>query len=517
MEKCYYEYINEITKDELYSGLLGFGLFSTSLPPLFSSIEFYEFCNERNPSFNKKTGNDYVSFLAMRNVNIPRPISIPTPMKYQILCEELKCNWDKIQDYFYDLTRTQAYKVSRIHIRKRFDKKGKCYFGALFEMNYHNWSDEDSVEDNLLLTPINNTYYVSKYVVKADISSCFPSIYTHSLPWALVGKEEAKKHKRMNIWYNKIDEACRNTKNGETHGLLIGPHCYNLLAEIVLTDIDRELYELGFRFFRNIDDYTCYVSSYEQAQQFLFTLEKSLASYGLLLNHKKTTIEELPAARTNHWIRQLQSIELVNKEGYTTYTQVNTFLDLAVKLADDNNDAAILNYAIKVLSRLNDSLSNNAKKSVIKRVLHLALLYPYLVKLLDEYIFNALSVDKEDIISFSEALYNTSLTTNHYEGLAYSFLFAIKYNFKLNVFSIENIKDTDDCIALLCTLLYAKKNNYEDVIDSLKTIADNINNNDEFNKYWLFCYEVLSEDVMDEDWRLLKKNGITFIRSEYLS
>lgn len=322
MEKKYYEFTNEISRDELYAGLLGHGLFSTSLPPLFTSLDFYEFCNKVNPSFNKKESNDYVSFLAMRNINIPRPISIPTPMKYQLLCEELKKNWDTIQTFFYNVTQSQSYKISRIHIRKRFDKEGECYFGSLFEMNYHNWSDEDSVEDNLLLSSFNNTYYASKYVVKADISSCFPSIYTHSLPWALVGKEEAKRQRKKDRWFNEIDKACRKTKNGETHGLLIGPHCYNLLAEIVLTSIDKTIYDSGFKFFRNIDDYTCYVISYEQAQTFLNTLEKCLASFGLLLNHKKTTIDELPAARTDHWKRQLQTVELVTQDGYTTYSQV---------------------------------------------------------------------------------------------------------------------------------------------------------------------------------------------------
>ena len=46
-------------------------------------------------------------------------------------------------------------------------------------MNYSNWKTDGTPEPDLLIG--------KKYIVKADISTCFPSIYTHSIPWALVG------------------------------------------------------------------------------------------------------------------------------------------------------------------------------------------------------------------------------------------------------------------------------------------------------------------------------------------
>ena len=38
---------------------------------------------------------------------------------------------------------------------------------------------------------------------------------------------------------------------------------------------------------RNIDDYECYVHSYDEAQRFLANLESILDEYDLHLNHKK--------------------------------------------------------------------------------------------------------------------------------------------------------------------------------------------------------------------------------------
>ena len=101
-------------------------------------------------------------------------------------------------------------------------------------MNYSDFKNDGTPEPNLLIG--------SKYLVNADISTCFSSIYTHSIPWALVGKETSKENKgNRQEWYNDLDFYVRNTKNGETHGLLIGSHTSNLLSEIILTSIDHEL------------------------------------------------------------------------------------------------------------------------------------------------------------------------------------------------------------------------------------------------------------------------------------
>jgi hypothetical protein len=90
--------------------------------------------------------------------------------------------------YFEDKTNNQSHKISRIHIRKLKNKK------HLFEMNYKNFLKDDLDIENVLSIG-------SRYVVKADISNCFPSIYTHSIPWALVGKESAKKDKHTTILF----------------------------------------------------------------------------------------------------------------------------------------------------------------------------------------------------------------------------------------------------------------------------------------------------------------------------
>ena len=132
----------------------------------------------------------------MRNINIPRQLGIPVPMAYEKLCKEISENWEEIRELLKENTSKQDYKVSRIHIRKL---KGS---ESLFEMNYDNWRLDGTPDDDLILG--------KRFLVKADIYTCFPSIYTHSIPWAFVGKEKAKETKRnKNLHYNILDHLCQ--------------------------------------------------------------------------------------------------------------------------------------------------------------------------------------------------------------------------------------------------------------------------------------------------------------------
>ena len=359
MSKSYCNFMDEITADELYEGLLAYGFFAEKLPPVFTAIQFFDYCKVLPASFSFDR-NEYVSFRIMRNIGIPRQMGIPTPMSYQRLCATLRDYWGNIQQHFHAQTDEQSYRLSRIHIRKEYDSK------QIFEMNYKNWHVDGNPESDLLI----HEKGVSRYLVKADISTCFPSIYTHSIPWALVGKKQSKDTAGNDaLWYNQIDKACQDVKYGETHGLLIGPHASNLISEIILTVVDKQLYKKGYRYIRNIDDYDCYVNSYERAECFVRDLEEVLKEFDLPLNHKKTKIIELPIGIEKNWKHQLSDLPTIGKSGMVEYPQVNTFIDTSLKLATETGDFAIINYAIKKLAGMR--LLDNAKKLASKRLIHI--------------------------------------------------------------------------------------------------------------------------------------------------
>ena len=290
MEKPYRAFMKEINSEDIYRGFLGYGFFSDRLPPIFTSEPFYKYCQDKKLQLDRRS-YDYIYYESMRNINVLRAFGIPNPFAYEYLCHVIKDNWEHIGEKLINNTEGNTHKISRLHVRKRYDVR------YLFELNYKNWKVDMSPEPDLLLG--------SHYVVKTDISTCFPSIYTHSLCWALVGKTIAKQNRNdKKEWYNILDSACQKLRNGETHGLMIGPHASNLLSEIILTAVDKGLCK-KYKYIRNIDDYICYVSNMEEAQNFLTDLREYLREYDLSINYRKTQISPLPLATVEDWVREL--------------------------------------------------------------------------------------------------------------------------------------------------------------------------------------------------------------------
>ncbi|AFA47673.1 hypothetical protein Awo_c08820 [Acetobacterium woodii DSM 1030] len=493
----YHEYMDEIESDTLLEGLLGYGLFSSKIPPFLSSKDFYAYSILNSTNYSKKE-KEFVYFESLRNTNVPRPLGIPNPFAYYNLCNCLSENWEELKIHFKKYTENHNHKISRIHLRKMKDKD------HLFEMNYSNFRNDSNPEPDLLIG--------KRYIVKADISNCFPSIYTHAIPWALMGKNIAKCNKNSkNCWRSELDKFTRNIKDAETHGLLIGPHTSNLIAEILLVVIDDNLFKKGYQFIRNIDDYTCYVENSEMADRFLLDLSEQLRDFDFTLNHKKTEILELPKAAASTWIRKLKAFQLFNNFNKVKFPEVQSYLDLVLELMDKNkNDAAILKYAIKTLASL--ELTMNAQEYYFKVIQQLVVFYPYLISLLDQYVFQVFEIGIANIEVISNSILNLGLKTNNYEAISYACFYALKYDFKLEEIPFLPIEKSDNSIVLLLCYLYSKeygtKEELKQYIDYAKKYAKK---NKDISKNWLFIYEVLPMSLLKDEWKNLKKEKVSFV------
>lgn len=493
--KHYYDFTNELSSREIYKGLLAYGLFSEKLPPVFTAKGFFDYCESKAPTFPKKP-MEYIYHESMRNINTPRPLGIPNPASYQQLCKYISDIWPELQQHFENETKGQKHIISRTHIRKMKNND------SLFAMNYKDWRADGTPEPDLLLG--------SRYLVHADISNCFPSIYTHALSWALTGKDVAKQNQNNKTkWYNKLDFYTRNVKNGETHGLLIGPHVSNLLSEIILVKIDKAMYDKNWRYIRNIDDYTCYVSTYEEGQLFLTELSENLREYDLTLNHKKTSIEELPTASIEQWVRKINTFTAFNAKEKMNFKEVRVYLDMAIELMQENNDnAAVLNYAMKVLAK--KQLTDNAKTYYVKAIFHLAVIYPYLVSLLEEYVFEPFGVEEAMISKISELLYEEGIKVKNYEVVCYVLYYAIKYGFEIARLDFNKVKKSNHCLFLLFAYLYYVKKKNKPAVKLCKDHARSLLTT-EMDSYWLFIYEALPQSDLRDYWKKMKENKVTFL------
>lgn len=139
------------------------------------------------------------------------------------------------------------------------------------------------------------------YLFTTDIVNCYGSIYTHSIVWAIHGKDQAKR----NISYGhssglgtEIDKAIRVMTYGQTNGIPQGSVLMDFIAEIVLSYADEELGkklagQIGsseYKILRYRDDYRVFTKKKEQAELIARELSEVLGELNFHLNSDKTFV-----------------------------------------------------------------------------------------------------------------------------------------------------------------------------------------------------------------------------------
>lgn len=136
-----------------------------------------------------------------------------------------------------------------------------------------------------------------------------------------------------------------------------------------------------------------------------------------------------------------------------------------------------------------------------------------MVHWIDKFVFDIFNVSKDIISLISNDLYDTGMKRHIYEACCFSIYWSLKYDFKLNKKIEEDSIGTGDCFFMLLSFLKVKKDSNKDAKNRLKAHAKSLLN--DIDRYWLFLYEVLSKDDLTGDYKCLKNNGISFVRTEF--
>lgn len=133
------------------------------------------------------------------------------------------------------------------------------------------------------------------YCLQTDVTDCYPSIYTHSISWALHGINVAKSNRSLNLLGNKIDKSIQSMQNMQTNGIPQGSVLMDFIAEMILGYSDKLLSEElskeginNYQIVRYRDDYKIFSDSKEDVEKILKTLSIILYDLNLKLNSAKT-------------------------------------------------------------------------------------------------------------------------------------------------------------------------------------------------------------------------------------
>ena len=138
-----------------------------------------------------------------------------------------------------------------------------------------------------------------EYVIATDIMDCYPSIYTHSISWALHSKPFAKQPKQRSnrsLIGVAIDDHMQDMRFGQTNGIPQGSVLMDFIAEIVLGYADLRVTQAidkakidDYFILRYRDDYRIFVNNPLVGEQILKLLTEQLYDLSLRLNPQKTT------------------------------------------------------------------------------------------------------------------------------------------------------------------------------------------------------------------------------------
>lgn len=141
-----------------------------------------------------------------------------------------------------------------------------------------------------------------QFLRMGDVTRCFSSIYTHSVSWAIKGKEFSKRTRTAFSFESKFDEIMQSANYGETNGIVIGPEVSRIFAEIILQDVDKkvesELKPLvnnkDYAVRRYVDDYFVFANSRDMVEKIFTVITKHLETYKLYPNSTKGSISVRP-------------------------------------------------------------------------------------------------------------------------------------------------------------------------------------------------------------------------------
>jgi len=319
------------------------GYLPAELPPPFNSESFSLYLVANAPSqapfsLSKSDPPKYVSqpetYNLARAGTLRRNLSLPNPVNFYQQAKIFTDAWDTLKKH-YSKSQTSLSTPTRTP--------------AGLKTRAYQWLKPFSELQTIRL----NTRFGKRYLVKTDIKSCYPSIYTHSIAWALHGKAKSQANTEFsNSLGNKIDRVIQNSQLKQTKGIQIGPDSSYLAAEIILTRVDQFIAKrLGKSYLRFMDDFEFCSDSYNAAEKALSVFQEALAEYGLLANESKTSIAELPAPIDDAWTRQLRSTRI--ESAIKPKTQRATLIDLfdtSLALRQQFPDQAVVKYAIAMTS-----------------------------------------------------------------------------------------------------------------------------------------------------------------------
>lgn len=493
--------------------LLSNGYFPKELPPCFKTKRFADAIVTDSglvEAFNencKREAESCTHNLA-RAGSLPRRLVLVNPLPFSQLANCIASNWGFI---------LPKINRSKLSLSMPYEKDGvnraivpKC-------------NQLDLIEHRARMRVARGA------LLKADISQFYPSLYTHSIPWALHGKKEAKatktNPKRDEILMgNKLDTLVRRGQDGQTLGIPVGPDTSLVIAEIVTSAVDEELqneYQGKIEGFRYYDDYELVFDTSSQAEQALDSLQRHLGQYELVLNPRKTEVLNLPCQlEATTWVHKLRTFMI--REGSAQRSDLIHFFETVFEFAKSFPDEHVVKYALTRLYRENLRVVETNWPLVDNLLLHAIMVEPggipaFALVLLEQKELGQI-IDGNLVGKTLSALISKHSAKGNTSEVSWALWASLALNVKLDRGITKVLGSIDDSVVAILSLDVRDKGLLEDSNLDLKLWEQYMCIDELYGSQWLLSYEGQTRNWFkcakhvdtDKIFSFLKNNGVSF-------
>lgn len=319
--------------------LLSYGYLPKHVPPGFTSEPWGAAVLKHKIAPVKHDDTALIQHNLSRPGTLPRLLALPHPAHYHMLADLCAANWSSL---------LRISKLSTISLTT--PRVGDRSKGERAAEPIHGFPGRASLAIERRSG--------RRFMLKADVSQCYPSMYTHAFSWAVQGRPAARAaalaRGGLTHFSDQIDKAIRDAQERQSVGIPIGPDTSMIIADVLLARVDEQLHSRikSLSGIRLIDDYELYFESVAQAEQARTYLSHALAEYRLTLNPRKTKVIALPTPLDPDWKHEMSERRF---EGSVPQVQrrLRAAADAAFSQRQADPETRAITYLLAMLSKCN--------------------------------------------------------------------------------------------------------------------------------------------------------------------
>lgn len=493
--------------------LIAFGYFPKELPPIFKTRSFAKntFNLSSIESYIEKKWQRPSSFLLQQKAHYRRKLDIVAPQAILGQSHLIAKNYTAIQNFFCSFpgycSRPAFNRKTKFQRAVRPFAMGRGYSHQKLELRSR--------------FPV---------ILKLDIKSYYRSIYTHSISWAIHGKQYAKTHMREDNLGNSLDRSFQRSQDGQTIGVPTGPDTSFIIAEVILSRLVQEMINRNElspdRIVRYYDDIEYGCESEYEAHRILAKFEDALRKYELEINPDKVTIFSGPKGVETSWLYKLRKFEWQTEQKADELLEIFSYVS---SLAESFPEDHVFRYFLR---KMRTTLVREDAWPIYQRIL-LALLQESrgnAKEVFDQFTYYrkiGWSIDKKAVKEGLDRKVRHQLSGAVTSELSWTIYGYLLFNLQISKDLLLSVLKGGDCPSkvLATKIIYQRNIPLKSEINTIvRSWGQDVLNSSE----WLFAYEILTNRwhnryhsiELPENSALyehMRDNSVSFIDDEVIS